>query len=153
MIRSNSGSPEVGMSAGIEKPGSGLAIASGASTRLNRKPVRLVKRKREKIANGANFNERKWGSVRGNFIQQYLHWFDDDHKRAPGLQMRRTLQGTALITSQNFNSKAVSKDQHSDGLSTIPVAHLFNFYVCKLLEMLYLFASLNSVDLKHIVML
>jgi len=67
--------------------------------------------------------------------------------------MRRTLQGTALITSQNFNSKAVTKDQHSDGLTTIPVAYLFNFYVCKLLEMLYLITSLNSVDLKHVVML
>ena len=33
--------------------------------------------------------------------------------------------------------------------STKPVAFLFSFYACKLLKMLYLFASLGSVYLKE----
>ena len=46
-----------------------LATASGAITRLKKMPVRLLKGKSEISANGANLNERKWGNLRGNFIQ------------------------------------------------------------------------------------
>src|SRR5688572_492 len=80
MMRSNAASPDVGMSAGMRKRGGSLAATSGAITRLNKKPVTLVKRKSENIANGANFSERKWGNLRGNFIQQDLHGYGDDHK-------------------------------------------------------------------------
>src|SRR5437868_14208043 len=83
MMRSNCSSPELGMSAGMAGMANsfaGLAAATGASTWLKRMPVRLVKRKSAIIAKGANFNERKWGNLRGNFIQQNLHGHSDDHK-------------------------------------------------------------------------
>jgi len=69
----------VGVVPGIDEA-TFVAAAEGASARLNRTPVRLVKRKREKTANGANFSERKWGNLRGNFIQPDLHGYVDDHK-------------------------------------------------------------------------
>jgi hypothetical protein len=45
----------------------------------------------------------------------------------------------------------VTKDRESDGSSTHSVAFLFRFYGCKVLNLLYLFASLVSVSLKGIV--
>lgn len=55
------------MSAGIDWPAV-LALAEGAKAGLKRIPVKLVKRKKEIIAKGANFTERKWGILRGSFI-------------------------------------------------------------------------------------
>src|SRR5689334_9780545 len=92
MMRSNAGSPEVGMSAGILKVCS-LAAAAGASAWLNRNPVTLLKTKSESSANGANLSERKWGNLRGNFIRQNLHVVNDDHKGTKFLINRADCQG------------------------------------------------------------
>src|SRR5689334_86925 len=74
MILSNFASPEVGMSAGIPLT-AGLAFATGANTRLKRMPVMLEKRKKERRTIGANLNERKWGALRGNFINKILQGY------------------------------------------------------------------------------
>jgi len=44
-------------------------MTTGAIARLNNNPVRLLNRKSEMSAKGANLSERKWGNLRGNFIQ------------------------------------------------------------------------------------
>src|ERR1700754_559531 len=75
MIRSRSVLPDVGISAGIGGSAVALATATGAITRLNKMPVTLVKRKNEKIATGANNNERKRGNLRGNFILNNLQGY------------------------------------------------------------------------------
>src|SRR5690242_5218990 len=49
--------------------------------------------------------------------------------------------------SRLLNSKAVMKDRNSDGPITKPVANPFQFYGCKSLKTLYLFASLDPVNL------
>jgi len=54
-----------------------LAFTAGANTGLKKKPVRLVKKKSEIIAKGANFAERQWGILRANLIQWFLHVSDD----------------------------------------------------------------------------
>src|ERR671914_2518498 len=91
--RSMASLPEEGMSAGISLTRSrwtGYATTSGASTRLNRTPVRLVKRKIESIAKGAYFRERDKGNFRANFIRLLLH-ANDDHKGTLLLAGRRLL--------------------------------------------------------------
>src|SRR5258708_40225149 len=72
MIQSKSGLPDVGISSGIisNAATTGLALTAGANARLKKTPVRLVKRKREIRAQGANLKERKWGIFRGNLIQR-----------------------------------------------------------------------------------
>ena len=49
-----------------------LALTVGANTGLKKNPVRLVNKKSEKIAKGANFTERQRGIVKANFIQWFL---------------------------------------------------------------------------------
>src|ERR1044071_8398274 len=78
MIRSNSGSPEVGMSAGLRGVVSELALTTGASAWLNNRPVTLLSRKNEKSATGTNLSERTRGNLRGNFIRKNLQ-VNDDH--------------------------------------------------------------------------
>jgi hypothetical protein len=56
------------MSAGILKVRC-VAAAAGASTWLNRIPVTLLNTNSDTKAKGANLSERKWGNLRGNFIQ------------------------------------------------------------------------------------
>ena len=53
-----------------------LALTSGASTGLKKNPVKLVKKKSEIIAKGANFTERQRGILRANFICWFLHVSD-----------------------------------------------------------------------------
>src|SRR5919206_5000148 len=64
---------------------------------------------------------------------------------ASGLLLAQTLLRTAPTSGQDF----ISKDRDSDGRNTTPVAFLFRFYGCKLLNLLYLFLSPDSVDLKE----
>src|ERR1051325_11240977 len=90
MMRSNAGSTELGMSAGILKVCS-VAAAAGASAWLNRNPVTLLNTKSESSAKGANFSERKWGNLRGNFIRQNLHVVNDDHKGTKIFQFAQTV--------------------------------------------------------------
>jgi hypothetical protein len=53
-----------------------LALTSGAITGLKKNPVRLVKKKSEIIAKGANFAERQRGILKANLIQWFLHVSD-----------------------------------------------------------------------------
>jgi len=73
MIQSKSGLPDVGISSGIisNAATTGLASTTGANALLKKTPVRLVKRKREIRAKGANLTECKWGIFRGKFIQRF----------------------------------------------------------------------------------
>src|SRR5688500_16233394 len=81
MTQSSFGSQEVGMSRGMVSTTSvliaELALAVGARTGLKKNPVKLVKKKSAMIANGANFTERQWGTIRANFISRFLHVSDD----------------------------------------------------------------------------
>ena len=53
------------------------------------------------MANGANFSERKWGNLRGNFIQQDLHGFGDDHK-GTGLLLIADSQGNCTYNQSRL---------------------------------------------------
>jgi len=66
---------------------------------------------------------------------------------SPGIELRQTPRGCTAQQSRLLNSRAVTKDHDSDGQVTLPVANPFQFYGCKLLKTLYLFASLDPVNL------
>src|SRR6266480_1110662 len=77
IIQSRSQSPDKGMSTGIVSTRCWAASTTGAITGLKKRPVKLKTKKREIMANGANFAERRWtflrrfaernrGAVRGN---------------------------------------------------------------------------------------
>src|SRR5829696_2206 len=138
MIRSNSASPDVGMSAGMRNAGSVLAMTSGAITRLNSRPVRLLNMKREISAKGANLIERNRGNLRGNFIQFYLHIYDDHD--ATRYSTYADARGLHRTNSQDFLTASCNEGHDSDGTNTAPVAFSFQFCACKLLKTLYLFA-------------
>jgi len=76
------------------------------------------------IAKGANFNERKWGNLRGNFIQQNLHGHNDDHK---GTRFLTCAEVIGKLHEQMVKTSLL-KDRESDGRSTQSVAFLFRFY-------------------------
>lgn len=76
MIQSSVGSQEEGISSGIVST-TVLALTSGAITGLKKNPVKLVKKKSEIIAKGANFAERQRGILKAVFIQWFLHVSDD----------------------------------------------------------------------------
>src|SRR6266550_3024655 len=89
MIQSRSQSPDKGMSSGIVSTLVVVAaLTSGAITGLKKSPVKLKTRKKDMMANGANFPERKCkfrrrlagrtlGNSWGNFI------FDSPCERWP----------------------------------------------------------------------
>ena len=72
MIQSSVGSHEEGISRGIVSTAWLAFTVVGANTGLKKNPVRLVKKKSEKIAKGANFTERQRGILKANFIQWFL---------------------------------------------------------------------------------
>src|SRR5687767_6377316 len=116
------------MSAGmVLEAGFVCATTSGASTRLNRTPVRLLKTKREMIANGAYFRERNKGNFRDNFIRYSLH-VNDGHK-APGFWAHTFPWGSCVEFQTLW--EVVINDRHSDGSSAISVALFLNFYAAK----------------------
>src|SRR5215212_10531054 len=115
-------SPDDGMSAGIGLMfDTGWAAASGAKTRLKRKPVTLEKTKRKRIAKAANFRERNRGNFRDNFIQ-YLLRVNNDHKGLGFLTSRRHLWGLAPASSSDLEAALTTVD--SDGPNTTSVALL-----------------------------
>lgn len=91
MIQSRSQSPDKGMSSGIVSTRV-AAPATGAITGLKKSPVKLKTKKKEMMANGANFAERKCrfrrrltgrkgDAVRENFRGNFI--FDSPRERWP----------------------------------------------------------------------
>jgi hypothetical protein len=94
----------------------------------------LVKRKKEIIASGANFTERKWGIPRGNFILLC----SPCERRPRAIKLDSAGQNLGLRMVEPIDKQLANRDRDSDGHPLVMVAFSRSGPTRNALNLLYL---------------